>query len=183
MKVLIIHPQDKTTDFLCSSYVKDFTVVRTNLSDSLLKKLIRVHDIIIMMGHGTEDGLIGYDRYIIDSSFVDDLRKKVCICIWCYASTFVQKYKLKSPFSTGMFISELEEAYLESISVKKDEIFDSNCQFASSLRILFRSIVDKTFNSDTLEELIQGYQGNKYTTNGEVIKFNIEQFYSNTDKL
>lgn len=187
MKVLVIHPIDPTTNFLSSSLVhmKDFTIIRTNLGDSLLKKLIRAHDIIIMMGHGTEDGLIGYDRFMIDSSFVDDLRKKICICIWCYASTFVQKYKLKSPFSTGMFISEVEEAYLEGIPFKKDEIFESNSVFASSyLRGLFASIVDKKFSKEVLKELEGYYETYAWgIKNSQIIKFNIEQFYSNLDKL
>ena len=58
---------------------------------SLLLKLIRSHDLIIMMGHGTDKGLLGFDKYVIDSSLIDELRKKICICIWCYASDFVKK--------------------------------------------------------------------------------------------
>ena len=78
MKTLIIHPKDITTDFLCKSYNDDFTLIRTNISKSLLLKLIRSHDLIIMMGHGTDKGLIGFDKYVIDSSLIDELRKKIC---------------------------------------------------------------------------------------------------------
>lgn len=185
MKVLVIHPIDESTNFLCSSLVhmKDFTVIRTNLGESVLKKLIRAHNIIIMMGHGDNRGLIGFDRYMVDASFVDDLRNKTCICIWCYASIFVEKYKLNSPFSTGMFISEVDEAYLEGVPFKGDEIFESNSQFASCLRSLFRSFIEKTFNKETLNKMYQEYQGNRFITNGGIIKFNVKQFYSNTDKI
>lgn len=137
MKVLVIHPQDSTTDFLCPTYTKDFTVIRTEVGDSLLKSLIRQHDVIIMMGHGDTKGLYGFGRHVVDASFVDELRKKICICIWCYASEFVEKYDLKTPFSTGMFISEWEEAHFLEVEHDDGDIEESNRWFTEALKGFF----------------------------------------------
>jgi hypothetical protein len=140
MKVLVIHPQDSTTDFLCPTYTKDFTVIRTEIGDSLLKSLIRQHDVIIMMGHGDTRGLYGFDRHIVDASFVDELRKKICICIWCYAADFVEHYDLKSPFSTGMFISESEEADALGEEYDEGDIEESNFWFTEALKGFFSDL-------------------------------------------
>lgn len=81
---LVIHPKDQTTDFLSEIYLdKNWTVINTNTSKKFLKEQILTHDRIVMLGHGTEKGLLGYDRYIIDSTLVYLLREKECVCIWC----------------------------------------------------------------------------------------------------
>ena len=171
MKVLVIHPKDVTTDFLSNSYNSDFTVIRTEISDTILKKLIRSHDIIIMMGHGTQDGLIGFGRTYIGSDFVDDLRKKFCICIWCYASDFAQKYKLRTLFSTGMFISEMEEAYLEGLrNISNFDLSSSNYEFANALSRSFEDLSQNVFNT------ILGYY---QFDSSQVRKYNIDLFYTN----
>ena len=78
MKTLVIHPQDSTTDMLSVIYDnKDWTVITTNVSKSHLKMQIKNHDRIVMLGHGTELGLIGFNHYVIDSKFVYLLRDKI----------------------------------------------------------------------------------------------------------
>ncbi len=58
MKTLLIHAEDPTTDFLSTIYDgKDWTIVKKNIGKSKIKSLIKEHDIIVMMGHGTEKGL------------------------------------------------------------------------------------------------------------------------------
>ena len=172
MKVLIIHPKDKTTDFLIKSYNSDFTIIRTELSDTLLKKLIRSHDVIIMMGHGTEEGLIGFGRTYIGSDFVDELRKKFCICIWCYASDFAKKYKLKTMFSTGMFISEMEEAYLMGLKeIDQNMINCSNYWFSEALSFFFLNL-----DSQKLTDVHQEYM---HEDQNPIMSYNVELFYSN----
>ena len=110
-----------------------------------------------MMGHGTEEGLIaiqnkGY-RFIIESSLVYLLREKKCVCIWCNADQFVEKYKLKG-FYTGMIISELEEAYLYSIYPDNEQLAQSNILFADSVKQSIESLdilseVKVIYNSDS----------------------------------
>ena len=92
MKTLIIHPADPTTDFLKPIYgnnellIPD-TVINGNMqhiSKSGMKQLIKEHDRIIMMGHGTPWGLLGYDGYVIDDRFVYLLRQKQAFCLFTY---------------------------------------------------------------------------------------------------
>jgi hypothetical protein len=136
MKTLVIHPKDNTTDFLCDIYMgKDWTIVNKLISKSELRRLIKTHDRIIMLGHGSEDGLfdLANKRFVIDSSWVDMLRQKDCICIWCNANVFFEKYGLKG-FYTGMIVSDIDEAYYFSLPTDWDSIVESNTLFASSIK-------------------------------------------------
>ena len=134
MKTLVIHPTDPTTDFLKVAYQgTDWTVIDSNTSKKELREAIKAHDHIIMMGHGTPDGLIGFMRIYIDSTYVYLLREKQCTCIWCNADEFVQKYKLKGLY-TGMIISEVEEAYNFCVPATYTDIWESNRMFADAVR-------------------------------------------------
>jgi len=135
MKTLVIHPFDVTTGFLSVIYdgKKDWTVIDTNVSSKFLKEQIKNHNRIIMLGHGTEDGLMGYNRFVIDSSFVYLLRDKECVCIWCNADEFVKKYNLNG-FYTGMIVSEYDEALLYCIQASSQQIYNSNILFADAVK-------------------------------------------------
>ncbi|NJO64511.1 MAG: hypothetical protein HC836_42125 [Richelia sp. RM2_1_2] len=137
MKTLVIHPKDKTTDFLTEVYTGiDCTVVRSlTVSKKLLKSLIKESDRVIFLGHGDPNGLFTYGRYIIDSSFVYLLREKTnMVYIWCHADEFMKKYGLKG-VGSGMIVSDLEESYMySSIKCSLDEIIKSNNDFASALK-------------------------------------------------
>ena len=133
MKTLIIHPDDRSTDFLKPIYenVTDATVVTGGLTKSEVNQLIEQHDRIYMMGHGSPGGLFSIGKFlpdnkrnsdiadivysgwshgnIIDHTTVELLRNKECIFIWCNADQFVTKHNLKGLYS-GMFISEVGEA-------------------------------------------------------------------------
>lgn len=113
MKTLVIHIQDTSTDFLKPIYdlTAQVTVVRTNLSAKVMNDLIEEHDRVIMLGHGSDNGLFGDGGgMIIGAENVPALEKKDnSIFIWCHASDFVTRWGLKG-FSTGMFISEVSEA-------------------------------------------------------------------------
>jgi hypothetical protein len=117
MKTLIIHPKDITTNFLCGIY-KDLpnkTVINRGLTKDELRKKIKSHDRVLMMGHGSPAGLFSVGQfpgaypYIIDDSLVEILRDKITIFVWCNADKFVQRHSLYG-FYTGMFISEVNEA-------------------------------------------------------------------------
>lgn len=87
------------------------TSILINPKSSLLKQaIIKEHDTIMFIGHGTEYGLLNrnLDGYLIDSSMVQFLRDKRIIGIWCNASTFASKYDLTG-FFTSMFISNSKE--------------------------------------------------------------------------
>jgi hypothetical protein len=165
MKTLVIHPKDSTTNFLSEIYSdKDWYVINTNISKKLLKEKIKTHDRIVMLGHGTEKGLLGFDKYVIDSSWVYLLREKICVCIWCNADVFVKKYGLKG-FYTGMIISEYEEAIMYNIPTNSQWIAESNTDFALAIK---NSIDEKNM----LEKAKLLYEGNT-----SVVEFNRNNLY------
>lgn len=168
MKTLVIHPKDNSTDFLSYIYKdKDFTVVNDNIGNSKKRKLLKEHDRIIMLGHGTKDGLFGHKKFMIDSNDVATLREKEIVAIWCNADEFVKKYGLKG-FYSGMFISEIEEAYYEGVyGLTTDEIEKSNNDFA---KILGKHLESKNI----LEKVKQEYKND----DSSVVIFNSQRLYS-----
>jgi len=135
MRHLIIHPKDTSTDFLKPIYasIHDKTIINGGVRKNELRKLIKNHDRVIMLGHGTPIGLLAVNQfldagsYIVDSSFSDLLSaKKENIFIWCYADQFVKRNGLIGFFS-GMFISEFGESFnLGYYVADKNLITESN---------------------------------------------------------
>lgn len=172
-KILVIHPSDPTTDFLSVIY-KDINafVIRQSISKKRLKELIKDADKVIMLGHGTADGMgfvkNGFIDFIIDSSLVYLLReKKDNIFIWCNADEFVKKYKLDG-FSTGMFISETEESYMYGVEATFNEIQESNERFAK--------VISNYVNRKSGEEL-KNIVKEDYVLNSDVARYNHERIY------
>lgn len=129
MKTLIIHPKDNSTDFVEEVYkdLPDKLVIGSGVTRKELIDIISQHDKIIIIGHGSPEGLFSVGAfpetigYIIDHSFVDVLStKKECMYLWCNADRFVEKYNLKG-FYSGMFISELFEANFCGVSNPTEE--------------------------------------------------------------
>jgi hypothetical protein len=167
MTTLVIHPFDPTTAFLGHIYHnKNWTVYNQSISKKHLKEAIKLHDRIIMLGHGTEKGLIGFGRFVIDSTWVYLLRKKQLVAIWCNADLFVKKYNLNGLY-TGMIISENEEAafYLFS-KYTMDQINHSNTLFAEAMR-------DAIDNPDMLNSALKKYVGD----DNPIIEFNRHNIY------
>lgn len=138
IKTLVIHPKDRSTDFLSPIYqnISDLTVVTENISHYELIRLIKDNDQIIMMGHGSPMGLfnvsrIGKGSYVAGFE-VDLLADKKNIFIWCNADKFVQRHKLKALY-TGMFISETGEARAMGVRTTPREVNQSNNYFSEVL--------------------------------------------------
>jgi len=64
-KTLVIHPKDKTTDFLKPIYHgrNDVTVITGGCTKEDVAKAIDAHEHIIMMGHGTPQGLLAMGQF------------------------------------------------------------------------------------------------------------------------
>ena len=172
MKTLVIHPDDRSTDFLSAIYRDkfDWSVININVSDSTLKQEILSHDRIIMMGHGTPWGLLGYNKYVITPEFVYLLRdpNKKYVFIWCNADRFVLRYNLRG-FYTGMFISEISEAYFFGFyKVNEDIINYSNNLFAETF--------NKAIDTDNMYNKILSEYDN-YVQPNPIILFNKERLY------
>lgn len=136
-RILVIHPADRSTRFLDLVYQNlDSTVVTGNVERPQLRDLIEQADQVIMLGHGSSQGLYSVGQfptyqYVVDSELVSQLREREnSLYIWCYAAEFVRQHQLCG-FATGMFISEVEEADWFRLTATEAEITQSNDAFAN----------------------------------------------------
>jgi len=140
MTTLVIHPDDRSTDFLRPIYqdLKHKTVITGPITRDGLHALIKAHDRIIGLGHGSPSGLFsmssgGYGSYILGASEVEVLRGKELVSIWCHANQFMERHRLNGLYS-GMFISEVSEArYYGLNEVTQADVNESNDAFAKIL--------------------------------------------------
>jgi len=171
MKTLVIHPDDSSTKFLSQIYEgRDFTIEnRHGKNHDYTRKefiqQIKDHDRIIMMGHGYPGGLF---MSFIDPTVVYLLREKECICIWCNADQFVNKYGLKG-FYTGMFISEVGEANWFQIQTDQAAVDRSNQ--------LFTQLVTDNIDIPNPQPIIK----ENYIGDCPVIRYNNDRLYYNAE--
>jgi hypothetical protein len=141
MNTLVIHPDDRSTDFLKPIYKNiTATVITGGISKSDVLKMIYEHDRTIMMGHGSPWGLFSLGKFLDSGSYIIDndmvhilLQKKENIFIWCNADQFVKRHQLKG-FYSGMFISETSEAnYCGLPGTPQKVVTESNDSFAQLL--------------------------------------------------
>jgi hypothetical protein len=182
MKTLVIHPKDKTTDFLKPIYenIPNATVLTEGLKSDVIK-LIKEYDRVMMMGHGSPWGLFGvgrfredshYPTYIIDNDIVHALLpKKENVFIWCNADKFVNRHELKG-FYSGMFISEVSEASFCGLPNTPQSIVDeSNNQFA----IMLGEIINTKPLYEVYRTIKQQYK--ILAENNSVARYNNERLY------
>lgn len=138
MSTLVIHPTDKSTDFLSPIYQDAINpkIVTGGWGMEQIISGIKGYDRTLMMGHGCPNGLFSINQfrsglYAIGSWCVDILKQKnESVYIWCNADKFVERYNL-SGFYTGMFISEVSEANFCGLSdITQDMVDESNDTFA-----------------------------------------------------
>jgi len=167
MKTLVIHPSDRSTDFLKVIYMdKDWTVINdVRVSKRQLKMQIMAHDRIVMLGHGSPDGLYAQMRLMIDSTFVQFLRNKQCVCIWCNADLFVHRYGLKG-FYTGMILSDTFECNLYSVMHTFEHLMESNDLFPTAIKAAIDSDdmigISKSLYHSDVNPVIYFNQNNLY---------------------
>jgi hypothetical protein len=183
-KVLIIHPEDRSTDFLKPIYEKIpyKTVITSGVTPDVIIKEIENHDRIFMMGHGCPMGLFSIGLFpksyglVIGKNHISLLEKKECVFIWCNADKFVEDYNLKG-FYSGMFISEVGEArYCGFPDTRQNEVTESNNTFANILGGHSNRTLENMFKETRKE-----YEKLTYTSN--VAKYNHDRLYCNTDKI
>jgi hypothetical protein len=140
MTTLIIHPDDRSTDFLRPIYrnIKHKTVITGPTTRDDLHALIKVHDRIIGLGHGSPSGLFsmssgGFGSYILGAGEVEVLRGKELVGVWCHCNQFMERHQLNGIYS-GMFCSEVSECrYYGLNEVTQADINESNDAFARIL--------------------------------------------------
>lgn len=174
-KTLVIHPSDKSTDFLKLIYkgkdwdvLTDFRKFTTIQKKQELINLMKEYDRIIMMGHGVPMGLLNIYNgsclgLIIDNQFTEVLREKETISIWCNSDRFFRPRNIKG-FHTGMIISEVSEArwVLGETPLNTEETLDNMEKFAT--------IVGECIEDTPLE--MQKHILEKYNYEDKVTQYN-----------
>lgn len=159
MKTLVIHPKDKTTDFLTPIYdhLSNTTVVKGGVRKSEVQGLIESHDRVIMLGHGAPFGLMNPKQFpdagffIVDETMVSRLKEKSSIYVWCHADQFLAQNRL-SGLCSGMFISEPGEADFYRYEEIDSRLIDqSNEKFASILSKYISEPLDILYQSLLIE--------------------------------
>ena len=182
MRTLVIHPDDRSTDFLRPIYqnIKGATLFTQDKSEGEVREAIEEHDQILMMGHGSGAGLFNVSRLgiggmAIDSSHVNLLKDKRCIFIWCNADRFVKRYSLKGLY-TGMFISEVIEAAYCGLKEQDQQTIDQSNDFFASLLsgLLGEGLADYKL---VFEEVKEAY--GKLAAVNEVASYNHQRWYIN----
>ena len=177
MKTLIIHPDDRSTDFLRDIYrhLNDVTLITKNISQGTLHDMIGSHDQIVMLGHGSPSGLfnvarVGDNGFTIGRLEVPLLKNKQCIFIWCHADQFVRHHKLKG-LSSGMFISEELEAVYCGVDGSPEQVRHSNKTFAEALgaALIKTELYDQVFESVTREYEILAPEN-------KIVQYNLERW-------
>ena len=179
MKTLVIHPDDRSTDFLKPIYagIKRKTVIVKDTSRDKLLLAIRSHDTIIMLGHGSPSGLfnvsgIGKGVMVVGESMVKELRGKQLIAIWCHANMFIERHGLKALYS-GMFISEVSEAFYCGVQGDQAMVDESNSTFAA---LLGNMLSDTSMDLEkTFDMVLESYE--ELGEVNTVAKYNSDRFY------
>ena len=181
MKTLVIHPDDRSTDFLRPIYqnIPGATIITKNIAAHTLRDVIRVNEQIIMLGHGSPSGLfnvsdIGHGLFAIGGQHADILRDKKCIYVWCNADQFVRTHNLPGLY-TGMFISEVAEARYCNVLTEQKQVDTSNNLFAG---LLGKYLVNYTNDYEAVYWAIEeGYSA--LAADNAVAKYNCERWYYN----
>lgn len=179
-KILVIHPDDRSTDFLRPIYqqLPNVTLITGGVSYMDMRELISKHDQVMMMGHGSPYGLFSMGKfpnsggYIIDNMMIDLLSEKNDnIYIWCNADMFVDRYRLNGIYS-GMFISEVGESIYCGIPSTQEQVDESNNAFAQALgeQLLMETSLERVYDNTN-----QAYR--ILAESNQVAKYNQNRFY------
>jgi hypothetical protein len=179
MKTLIIHPQDRSTDFLKPIYqdIENKTVVTGDVSRKEIREMIKQYDRTIMLGHGGPAGLFSVGKFdvgmIIDYTMVDLLKQQDNnIYIWCNADQFVRRHNLKGIYS-GMFISEVEEGeYCLARTYPQVLVDTSNDTFAQALG---EALVMENSTGGIFENMMIEYS--TLTDDNAIADYNFQRLY------
>lgn len=183
-KTLVIHPKDPSTDCLSVIYEgRGWTVIRdfSTPNEELIRQ-IEAHNRIILLGHGTPNGLLAgskekqsngmevfhqFTHYIINGSHASLLRKKETFSIWCHSDAYFRQYHVGHGLHTGMIISEVgEEYYCLGRAVLNEKEMAENMKLFCNTFAKYIDLPPKEMRTKVLEE---------YVGDDEVTRYNRER--------
>ena len=136
---LVIHCDDRSTDMLCQIYQgKNWDVLRDgNIDKEELHDLLKSHDRIICLGHGTGYGLInkqGWGGMTIGESEAPFLKDKKLFIIWCNADEYFKRHGIgQGQFITGNMPSEVWECAAAGCGQISSKLMLDNITYWSKL--------------------------------------------------
>ena len=178
MTTLVIHPNDRSTDFLKPIYENiegDVNVITGGYYKDTVRAFIDQADRIILLGHGSFAGLFSVGQFegcngmIIDETMIISLGNKPNnMYIWCNADKFVNRSPLLKGFYSGMFISEYTEALFCNTPTKVGDVEYSND--------LFSDIVGKNTMLEA-KQLCEVVKTRYYIPGNKVAEYNNQRLY------
>ena len=113
--MIVIHIDSmEDTSCLKKAYegLENVTLLYNPTREEVVEELLHNDDPLVMcLGHGSTNGLFNRDwyGYVVDHNMADLLRDRKMIGIWCFASSFAERFDMHGYF-TSMFISNIGEA-------------------------------------------------------------------------
>ncbi len=181
---LVIHPEDNTTDFLKPIYEdQGWTIAKIKQKGSRIydsQRSVLEYDMhnakrVVMLGHGSDTGLLSTGGYMVGDNHVNYLQGKENIYIWCNANKYVEKYDLRG-FYTGMIISETVEAMFCNVDATEEQVAVSNFLFANAIRAALKTNSQLSLNDFNIVDRVKAMYNIQRDCN-PVIDYNIENLF------
>ncbi len=145
--MLVIHPDDRSTDFLREIYKGKPNVTLFNeINEVKLEEAITAakddKELTMFLGHGCPYGLFrihpidNLDNMLLidgDDAKAYLSRRKNLFGMWCHANRFAVEQKLSGLWS-GMIISEVHEAVYMNVKTCQEEVTEENLLLARNVR-------------------------------------------------
>lgn len=172
---IVFHKEDPSTEMLRPIYEgRGWDVytgtTRNGLSKESVNELIKRHNKILFMGHGTPYGLIGGNMDAENSYLI---KGKKVFALWCYAATFLKSQGLHGIFCSDNCPSEVWEceaacgAHVDEKWIYDNMVYLSEC---------IRDVIDICWNNpeEACRRAREAYSKAKADTPDEkkVVEFN-----------
>lgn len=177
MIIIHIDKEDDTKVFRhCYTGIKGYFLY--NPTRDVIDFTLKEHpmDTVMLIGHGSRDGLFGYEpnTMAIDKDNANLLFDRIVIGVWCFAAEFADIHNLRG-FFTSMFISNMQEALMFNMykNLHEEDLPEENERFAKEINEMIRTNAPVCRWVELLQEGCH--------RNIPFVRFNYEALYTNVD--